>query len=88
MVACTIPRLTLEYDEDSGLDFHCPASLLLDADNQVHVHACTCVCIKVKLHVYMYVFKTLTFIATQVLVAMLIHSWKKINVDCVIISPL
>ena len=28
-------RLTLECDEDSGLDFHCPASLLLDTDNQV-----------------------------------------------------
>ena len=51
----------------------------------MHVH----VRIKVKLHVYMYVFKALTFIATQGLVAMLIHSWKKkINVDCVIISPL
>ena len=50
MIVCTIPRLTLECDEDSGLDFHCPASLLLDEDNQVHVYniyiymhkLCTC----------------------------------------------
>ena len=39
MIACTVYRLTLECDEDGGLDFHCPASLLLDADNQVlHVY--------------------------------------------------
>ena len=48
MIVCTIPRLTLECDEDSGLDFHCPASLLLDEDNQVHVY-------NIYIYIYMYI---------------------------------